>query len=136
MPTSATALEPVVLEAVRAGDVVIVKGSKYTLVSKIVPRAPKSRFGDPGAPSGRPAGGPDAVSSWPTCRASSRPLNVFRYITFRTGGAIATALLFVFWLGPAAISALRIRQGKGQPIRDGRAAIAPLPSAARPRWAG
>jgi phospho-N-acetylmuramoyl-pentapeptide-transferase len=45
-------------------------------------------------------------------------LNVFRYITFRTGGAIATALLFVFWLGPAAISSLRIRQGKGQPIRS------------------
>ncbi|MDB5592505.1 phospho-N-acetylmuramoyl-pentapeptide-transferase [Enterovirga sp.] len=45
------------------------------------------------------------------------PLNVFRYITFRTAGAVATALLFVFWLGPAAISSLRIRQGKGQPIR-------------------
>ena len=45
------------------------------------------------------------------------PLNVFRYITFRTGGAVATALAFVFWLGPAAISSLRFRQGKGQPIR-------------------
>jgi phospho-N-acetylmuramoyl-pentapeptide-transferase len=46
------------------------------------------------------------------------PLNVFRYITFRTAGAVATSLLFVFWLGPAAISSLRIRQGKGQPIRE------------------
>jgi phospho-N-acetylmuramoyl-pentapeptide-transferase len=45
------------------------------------------------------------------------PLNVFRYITFRTGGATATALLFVFWLGPAMISLLRLKQGKGQPIR-------------------
>src|SRR5215218_4879013 len=45
-------------------------------------------------------------------------LNVFRYITFRTGGAIATALLFVFFFGPWTIAALRIRQGKGQPIRD------------------
>ncbi|TDR88154.1 phospho-N-acetylmuramoyl-pentapeptide-transferase [Enterovirga rhinocerotis] len=45
------------------------------------------------------------------------PLNVFRYITYRTAGAVATSLLFVFWLGPAAISSLRIRQGKGQPIR-------------------
>jgi phospho-N-acetylmuramoyl-pentapeptide-transferase len=45
------------------------------------------------------------------------PLNVFRYITFRTGGAIATALLFVFWFGPAIISVLRLKQGKGQPIR-------------------
>lgn len=44
-------------------------------------------------------------------------LNVFRYITFRAGGATATALLFVFFFGPAAISWLRIKQGKGQPIR-------------------
>jgi phospho-N-acetylmuramoyl-pentapeptide-transferase len=46
------------------------------------------------------------------------PLNVFRYITFRVGGATATALLFVFWFGPAIISALRLKQGKGQPIRE------------------
>src|ERR687890_2188822 len=46
------------------------------------------------------------------------PLNVFRYITFRTGGATATALLFVFWFGPSIISLLRVRQGKGQPIRE------------------
>ena len=46
------------------------------------------------------------------------PLNVFRYITFRTGGAIVTALLFVFLFGPAIIDLLRVRQGKGQPIRE------------------
>src|SRR3954453_996494 len=45
-------------------------------------------------------------------------LNVFRYITFRTLGPPATALLFVFWFGPAIISLLRLRQGKGQPIRE------------------
>ena len=44
--------------------------------------------------------------------------NVFRYITFRTGGAMLTALLFVFLFGPVIIAALRIRQGKGQPIRE------------------
>jgi phospho-N-acetylmuramoyl-pentapeptide-transferase len=44
-------------------------------------------------------------------------LNVFRYITFRTGGAIITALLFVFLFGPAIIDRLRALQGKGQPIR-------------------
>ena len=44
-------------------------------------------------------------------------LNVFRYITFRTGGAMITAALIVFLFGPSIISALRIRQGKGQPIR-------------------
>jgi phospho-N-acetylmuramoyl-pentapeptide-transferase len=43
--------------------------------------------------------------------------NVFRYITFRTGGAVLTALLFVFLFGPKIIRSLRIRQGKGQPIR-------------------
>jgi phospho-N-acetylmuramoyl-pentapeptide-transferase len=46
------------------------------------------------------------------------PLNVFRYITFRTAGATATALLFVFFFGPAIISLLRVKQGKGQPIRS------------------
>ncbi|MBV8185577.1 MAG: phospho-N-acetylmuramoyl-pentapeptide-transferase, partial [Hyphomicrobiales bacterium] len=45
-------------------------------------------------------------------------LNVFRYITFRTAGATATALLFVFMFGPAIIDTLRLKQGKGQPIRD------------------
>jgi len=45
-------------------------------------------------------------------------LNVFRYITFRTGGAIITALLFVFMFGPAIIAMLRLKQGKGQPIRS------------------
>ena len=43
--------------------------------------------------------------------------NIFRYITFRTGGALITALLFVFLFGPRIIRSLRVRQGKGQPIR-------------------
>jgi phospho-N-acetylmuramoyl-pentapeptide-transferase len=44
-------------------------------------------------------------------------LNVFRYITFRTGGAMITALLCVFMFGPLIIDKLRVKQGKGQPIR-------------------
>src|SRR5213596_2801599 len=44
-------------------------------------------------------------------------LNVFRYITFRTGGATVTGALFVFLFGPWIIDHLRLRQGKGQPIR-------------------
>jgi phospho-N-acetylmuramoyl-pentapeptide-transferase len=44
-------------------------------------------------------------------------LNVFRYITFRAGGAILTALLIAFVLGPSMIRWLRLKQGKGQPIR-------------------
>ena len=48
--------------------------------------------------------------------------NVFRYITFRTGGALMTSALIVFLFGPAIIRSLRLRQGKGQPIRaDGPA---------------
>jgi phospho-N-acetylmuramoyl-pentapeptide-transferase len=45
-------------------------------------------------------------------------LNVFRYITFRTGGAVITALLFVFLFGQNIIDRLRLLQGKGQPIRS------------------
>jgi phospho-N-acetylmuramoyl-pentapeptide-transferase len=44
--------------------------------------------------------------------------NVFRYITFRTAGAVITALFFVFLFGPTMINGLRIRQGRGQPIRE------------------
>src|SRR5213082_2625522 len=43
--------------------------------------------------------------------------NVFRYLTVRTGGALMTALVFVFLFGPWIIDHLRLRQGKGQPIR-------------------
>src|SRR4051794_6659243 len=46
------------------------------------------------------------------------PLNVLRYITFRTGGAMITALVFVFLFGPSIIDQLRLRQGEGQPIRS------------------
>ncbi|MGB7433042.1 MAG: phospho-N-acetylmuramoyl-pentapeptide-transferase [Ahrensia sp.] len=44
-------------------------------------------------------------------------LNLFRYITFRTGGALITSAFIVFLFGPAIIRLLRGRQGKGQPIR-------------------
>ncbi|MFN3944393.1 MAG: phospho-N-acetylmuramoyl-pentapeptide-transferase [Allosphingosinicella sp.] len=44
-------------------------------------------------------------------------LNLFRYITFRAGGATATALVIGLLIGPKFIGWLRVRQGKGQPIR-------------------
>jgi len=48
--------------------------------------------------------------------------NLFRYLTFRTLGAAATGLFLVLFFGPTIISSLRLRQGKGQPIRaDGPA---------------
>ncbi|MCI5084955.1 MAG: phospho-N-acetylmuramoyl-pentapeptide-transferase [Rhodovulum sp.] len=44
--------------------------------------------------------------------------NLFRYITFRAGGAFFTALIFGFVFGRPLINLLRRRQGKGQPIRE------------------
>jgi phospho-N-acetylmuramoyl-pentapeptide-transferase len=43
--------------------------------------------------------------------------NVFRYLTFRSAGALMTALLVAFVAGPHLISWLRSKQKKGQPIR-------------------
>jgi phospho-N-acetylmuramoyl-pentapeptide-transferase len=43
--------------------------------------------------------------------------NLFRYITFRAGGAFFTALVFGFLFGRPLINLLRRKQGKGQPIR-------------------
>jgi phospho-N-acetylmuramoyl-pentapeptide-transferase len=44
--------------------------------------------------------------------------NLFNYITFRTGGAIVTAIFFAFLIGKPLIDWLRLKQGKGQPIRE------------------
>ena len=44
--------------------------------------------------------------------------NLFRYITFRAGGAFFTALIFGFIFGKPLINLLKRKQGKGQPIRD------------------
>src|ERR1700686_3917407 len=52
----------------------------------------------------------------------SGAFNLFRYLTFPPLGAATTARLLVFFFGPTIISALRLKQGKGQPIRlDGPA---------------
>lgn len=44
--------------------------------------------------------------------------NLFRYITFRTGAALMTALVISFIVGPPLIRWLRSKQGHGQPIRE------------------
>ena len=44
--------------------------------------------------------------------------NLFRYISFRAGGAFMTALVFGFIFGLPLINVLRRKQGKGQPIRQ------------------
>ncbi len=45
-------------------------------------------------------------------------LNLIRYQTFRAGAAMMTALLIGLVIGPKFIAMLRVRQGKGQPIRS------------------
>jgi phospho-N-acetylmuramoyl-pentapeptide-transferase len=45
-------------------------------------------------------------------------LNLLRYLTVRAGGAFFTALIFGFIFGRPLINLLRVKQGKGQPIRD------------------
>ncbi len=44
--------------------------------------------------------------------------NLFRYITFRTAGALLTALLISFLCGPVFIQWLKKKQREGQPIRE------------------
>jgi phospho-N-acetylmuramoyl-pentapeptide-transferase len=44
--------------------------------------------------------------------------NLFRYITFRAGGAFFTALIFGFLFGRPLINLLRSKQKHGQPIRE------------------
>ena len=45
-------------------------------------------------------------------------LNLFKYITFRTGGAVMTTLLISFIIGPGMINWLKKKQKEGQPIRE------------------
>ncbi len=43
--------------------------------------------------------------------------NLFRYLTFRSGGAMVTALFISFAMGPRVIAWLKSKQAEGQPIR-------------------
>ncbi|MCE3233381.1 MAG: phospho-N-acetylmuramoyl-pentapeptide-transferase [Rickettsiaceae bacterium] len=45
-------------------------------------------------------------------------LNLFRYLTFRSGGAVFTSLLISFIFGPRIIAWLKRKQQEGQPIRE------------------
>jgi len=45
-------------------------------------------------------------------------LRLFKYLSFRSAGAILTALFIAFWIGPSLIAWLKVKQGKGQPIRE------------------
>ena len=91
------------LSMVRPGDAVLVKASNSVGLAKLVERIAKEprmlyviaeQLGFPGI------------------------FNLIRYISFRAGAASATALIIGLLLGPKFISWLRVKQGKGQPIRE------------------
>ena len=73
---------------------------------------------------------------WSSFSDQIGPLNVFRYITFRTGGAIITALLFVFLFGPAIIDLLRAQAGQGPADPRGRAGHATSAKKGTPTMGG
>jgi phospho-N-acetylmuramoyl-pentapeptide-transferase len=50
--------------------------------------------------------------------ADFQMFNLFKYITFRSGGAMMTSLLICFIFGPGIIRWLKSKQGEGQPIRE------------------
>jgi len=62
--------------------------------------------------------------------------NLFQYLTFRTGGAVMTALLISFVLGGPLIRWLRSVQGDGQPIREDGPAGHPLTKKGTPTMGG
>ena len=43
---------------------------------------------------------------------------LFKYLTFRSGAAVVTALMIAFLINPMLIRWLKVKQGKGQPIRS------------------
>lgn len=45
-------------------------------------------------------------------------LNLFKYLSFRSGGAVLTALVMSFLTGPRIIRWLKAKQREGQPIRE------------------
>ena len=62
--------------------------------------------------------------------------NLFRYLTFRTGGAVLTALVISFMLGAPMIRLLRSQQAEGQPIRDDGPEGHPLTKKGTPTMGG
>ena len=62
--------------------------------------------------------------------------NLFKFLTFRTGGAIITAMILSFILGPITIKWLKSKQGEGQPIRNDGPATHILNKAGTPTMGG
>ena len=105
---SSAELVPLLLAALNPGDTVLVKGSFGARMALIIDalRAP---------------GGIRRMLYYLSLLPHADRFalfRLFRYLTFRSGGAVVTALFFAFLIGPPLIVWLKVRQGKGQPIRS------------------
>ena len=129
-------------DALRPGDVVVVKGSNSSGMGKIVKALLASGGADRNMPGnarcrGKSGGIAGMLYNLFFPLADEFALfNLFRYLTFRTGGALMTALFLSFLFGPAIIRLLKRNQPGGQPIRDGWSGKAiSSPRRARRPWA-
>ena len=126
---SAEAATPALLSLLQAGDVVTVKGShgvRYEPHRRAFARRTRT------------ASRPDAMlyALLSPLADQFHAFNLFRYITFRSGGAVVTALLISFVFGPPIIAWLQIEAGR-RPADPHRRAGEPSRRArrARRRWA-
>jgi hypothetical protein len=108
----AAELAPAVVAAVKAHDVVLVKGSRGEQVAiKGIPAPLWRRL------STRLNRRTRMLHNLLYPLADHFQLfNLFKYITFRTGGAMLTALLICWLSGPSLIRWLKTKQAEGQPI--------------------
>ena len=133
---TAAALEPQVLAAVRRGDAVMVKGSIGSRMG-----ADRQGAGTPLSPARADRGACARLIRMLYWLSDSpdtiRLLNVFRYITFRTGGAMMTALHLRVPVRPDdhRPAAAAAGQGPADPRPTGRSRTSSPRSARRP-WAG
>ena len=118
------------VEALQAGDIVAVKGSLGSRMGRIVQALAHALTGLL-----RKCRGPHAEAARGFLAVFHAPQRLPLH-HLPHGGATATALLFVFFFGPRIIDTLRLKQGKGQPIRDDGPAIAPLTKKGTPTMGG
>ena len=109
------------LAAIRPGDVVMVKGSNGSRMSRDRRGAAKEKF----AAANGQLRKLDMLTLLADCPIYYSPLNIFRYITFRAAMAAATALFFVFFFGPGdhRRAAPQAGQGPADPRATGRSRI-------------
>ena len=115
------------MDTVRPGDVVMIKSSKgigfSKLVDALIKQFPAQRRATQSAPE-RVRGDRPMLTLLVEFADEVSVFNVFRYITFRTGGALITSALLVFLFGPTIINFAARAAGQGPADPRRRAADA------------